>query len=145
MKLPDVVSAFFLSSENLSSSVLEMSEKCGFSQEEAKIVEKRVLERENLFSTYYSDEVIVPRAITEKRELILCAGVLKKSFVYFEDEIRIVFLLLYPKDKKADYLYVLSSLYRILSSKQFIAKLAANESEEDLKNNIMKALHEIES
>ncbi|MGE3062297.1 MAG: PTS sugar transporter subunit IIA [bacterium] len=139
-----IVSVSFLSATDLTASLAEMLEKRGYSQQESAEIEKSITAREKMFSTYYTDEVIVPRAETSRKTLCLCAGLLKESFSMGDENIRIIFLILYSKEMKSDYLSLLSSLYRALASKQFKQRLLSSTTEDEAGKQLAKGLHEIE-
>lgn len=136
------VGVCFLDASDFKSAVTEVINKSGACKGMEEKVFNSVMEREAMQSTLFSDEFILPRAEVETGNIFLAAGISRKGVTVLEGDVKIILLILYPKEKRGDYLSLLAGLYRMISSKQFKGRLLSCEKEEDAKQQIVKGLQE---
>lgn len=142
--LERIVSGKFLSSSEFDKAVEELISLCNYSNEESASTLSEVLQREMSFSTYFADEMSVPRSEIKSNDLCLLVGISKSGIKNESNEIKVIFLLLYGEKRKSEYLSLLSYIYRILSGRQFKNRLISCETNDEIKTQVIKGLFEIE-
>jgi len=145
--LDKIVSAKYISSADLKDAVFELLSLKNFSEEEKIFLTENLLKKEERFSTYFTDETIVQSSLIKSDEIFLLSGVSKtpvKNNSAAQNDFKVMFLILYGEKKKNEYLKLLAFLYRMLSGRQIKNRLLSCDKEAEIKEQIIKAINEIE-
>jgi len=146
--LNNIISAKILSSTDFKSGLQELVSSVGFSNGEEEAIINDIMLREERFSTYFMDEVVVPSSQIKTDDLYLIAGVGKNPIrkeIAEQSDMRVIFLILYGEKRKSEYLNLLAYIYRIVSSRQLKNKLISCERENEIKEQLIKGIREIET
>lgn len=83
-----------------------------------------LLKREEIGSTAVTDLIAIPHTKTEYiKDILISLGISNQGIDYGEEKVKLVILLLAPKNKSLDYLKLLGKFSRILSNGAVVNKI----------------------
>ena len=121
--------------------MLEKAKNCFPDLEVSEIV-KQLLSREKSFSTRLSQDVATPHAYSADISEPICVVAIAPFGLHWESEeaiVRLVFLVISPKDDPEIHLNILAEIVRIASEDAIVQELLRSETSQSFMEKLQKA------